>query len=44
MAYKKLKLWFDGDLAQLLADRITPVYPGAQMDYQTRAQEPTQSR
>jgi len=27
MAYKQLKLWFDGDLAQLLAAKIIPVYP-----------------
>lgn len=27
MAYKQLKLWFDADLAVLLAEKITPVYP-----------------
>ncbi|MFK8162609.1 MAG: DNA alkylation repair protein [Lewinella sp.] len=27
MAYKQLKLWFDADLATLLAEKITPVYP-----------------
>lgn len=27
MAYKQLKLWFDADLAQLLADKIQPILP-----------------
>ena len=27
MAYKQLKLWFDADLAKLLAGKIIPVYP-----------------
>jgi len=32
MAYKKLKLWFDAELASLLADKIVLVYPSFQKD------------
>ncbi|WP_020567341.1 DNA alkylation repair protein [Neolewinella persica] len=27
MAYKQLKLWFDADLATLIAEKIKPIYP-----------------
>lgn len=32
MAYKKLKYWFDSELAGLLADKIIPVYPSFNKD------------
>jgi len=27
MAYKQLKLWFDEELAKMLANKIQPLYP-----------------